>query len=97
MDESDFDETKAVPSSALLALVRVGAHYGLALNAEQLRRSSPFDGNEPSPALLARIAERAGYTVKRMKVRRGELASLEKVAPAILFLRNGKAALLTRV
>jgi len=97
MDESDFDETKAAPSSALLALVRVGAHYGLALNAEQLRRSSPFDGNEPSPALLARIAERAGYTVKRMTVRRGELATLAKVAPAILFLKNGKAALLTRV
>jgi ATP-binding cassette subfamily B protein len=99
MHEASYleDETRAAPSTALLALVRVGAHHGMRLDAEQLRRASPFEGAEPTPELLARIAERVGFSVRRLRVRRGELASLRKVVPAILFLRSGKAALMSRI
>jgi ATP-binding cassette subfamily B protein len=98
MEESVFDEeSRVIPSTALLALVRIGAHYGMDLDAEQLRRSNPFQGTEPTPDLLARIAERVGYTVKRTRLRHGQLANLQRAVPAILLLRNGKSALLSKV
>jgi ATP-binding cassette subfamily B protein len=97
MDQSDFLQAQVAQSTALLALVRIGAFHGLVLDAEELRRATPFAGDEPSSVLLARIAERAGFTVRRIRVKRGELLSLESVVPAILFLKNGKVGLLTRV
>ena len=99
MDQFELpeDDEREAQSTALLALARIGAHHGLALDPDQLRRSTPFETEEPSPATLIRMAERVGFSVKRMKIRKGELKSLEKVLPAILFLRNGKAALLSRI
>jgi ATP-binding cassette subfamily B protein len=97
MDDSHFDEAPPVASTALTALVRVAAHHGLVLDAEQLRRANPFDGDEPSPDLLGKIAERAGLDVKRTKIGRGQLTGLDRVVPVILFLKNGKAGLLTKV
>ncbi len=97
MDDPDSNQAHARRSTALLALVLVGAHHGVALDADQLRRNDPFEGDEPSPTRLARMAERAGFSVGRMVVRRGELATLNRVVPAIMLLRNGKVALLRRV
>ena len=84
-------------STALNALVRVAAQYGVLLDADQLRRNFPFEGIEPSTALLSRIAERSGFSVKRLRIRAGELGRLAKVVPALLMLNNGKSALLARV
>jgi ATP-binding cassette, subfamily B, bacterial HlyB/CyaB len=96
-NQSDLKSADAGRSTALAALARIGAHHGLTLDMDQLRRTNPYEGNEPTPAVLARIAERAGFDVRRMKVGRGDLAKIKRVVPAILFLRSGKVALLSRV
>ena len=79
------------------AFIRVAAHYGKTLNAEQLILAHPFETEEPGPAVLLRMAERAGLRGKVMRIKRGELARLARSVPAILLLPNGKAALITRV
>jgi ATP-binding cassette, subfamily B, bacterial HlyB/CyaB len=84
-------------STALRALVRVAAYYGLTLNREQLARSFPFDGEEPSAPVLLRMAERSGMRGKLMRIKRGELWRLTRLVPAILLLPNGKAAVINRI
>jgi ATP-binding cassette subfamily B protein len=79
------------------ALVGVGRHYGLTLDAHQIVRSDPFDTEEPTPSLLMKMAERAGFRGKLMRIKRGELTKLDGLLPAILLLPNGKAALIIRV
>lgn len=92
-----FNASTRLHSTALEALVRVGAHHGLTLDADQLRRANPFDGPEPHPALLVKIAERAGFGVRRLKVGRGQLGNLDRQVPALLLLNDGKVALMSRV
>lgn len=84
-------------STAVTALVRVARHYGLALDAQQLVRSHPFETEEPTPALLMKMAGSVGLRAKLTRINRGELIKLAQLAPAILVLPNGKAALITRV
>ncbi len=84
-------------STAVLCLVRVAAHYGLTLDAEQLTRGNPFDSEEPSPALVLKMAESAGLRGKLTCIKRGELARFAAVVPAILLLPNGKTAVINRV
>jgi ATP-binding cassette, subfamily B, bacterial HlyB/CyaB len=97
-----LEQPKAVtgetqPSTALTALIRVARHYGLTLDAPQLLRNHPFDAEEPSTALLMKMAESAGLRARLIRIQRGELIRLARLAPAILVLPNGKAALITRV
>jgi ATP-binding cassette subfamily B protein len=84
-------------STAVRAFVRVAAHYGKTLNAQQLMRAHPFDTEEPGTALLLQMAERAGLRGKVTRIKRGELAKLARSVPAILLLPNGKAAVINRV
>ena len=84
-------------SSAVRALVRVAAFYGLTLNPQQLVRAHPFDTDEPGTGVLLKMAAGAGLRGKLMRIKRGELARLAKSVPAILLLPNGKAALINRV
>jgi len=84
-------------STAVRALVRVAAHYGLTLTPQQITRAHPFDSAEPSTAALIKMASEAGLRGKLMRIKRGELGRLARSVPAILLLPNGKAALITRV
>jgi subfamily B ATP-binding cassette protein HlyB/CyaB len=84
-------------STALLALARIAAHHGINLDAHQIARSNPFDQQEPSPALLLKIAQRAGLKGRRMQVKRGELASVARLAPLIMLSPDGKAAIIKSV
>jgi subfamily B ATP-binding cassette protein HlyB/CyaB len=84
-------------STAVTALVRVAAHHGLTVYAEQLSRSNPFDTEEPGIPLLIKMAEGVGLRGTLTRLKRGGLAKIVPLLPAILLLPNGKAALLTRV
>jgi ATP-binding cassette, subfamily B, bacterial HlyB/CyaB len=84
-------------STMVRALIRVAAHHGLALNLQQLIHSHPFDTEEPSTALLLKMAESTGLRGRIMRIKRGELTKLSRFAPAILLLPNGRAALVQRV
>jgi subfamily B ATP-binding cassette protein HlyB/CyaB len=84
-------------ATTVKALVRVAAYYGLTLDPQQLIRSYPFDTEEPNAPLLIKMAESIGLRGKMIRVRRGELAKLSRLLPAILLLPNGKAALVTRL
>jgi ATP-binding cassette subfamily B protein len=84
-------------STAVAALARIARHHGLTFSAQELIRANPFEGPEPSPALLLKMAERAGLQGQILRIRRGELATLVKSVPAILLLSDGRAVLLERV
>ena len=84
-------------STAVAALVRVARHHGLEYSAEELIRAHQFEGPEPAPALLSKMAERAGLQAKAARIQRGELAGLADSLPAIMLLPQGKALILERV
>jgi len=84
-------------STAVRALTLVAAHYGLTLNSQQLVRSYPFPGEEPSPNLLLKMAAGTGLRGKHIRIKRGELGRLERFTPAILLMPDGKAAVVHRV
>ena len=84
-------------STAVAALVRVARHHGLEYSAEELIRAHQFEGPEPAPALLSKMAERAGLQAKAARIQRGELAGLADSLPAIMLLPQGKALILEKV
>ncbi|MBV8359409.1 MAG: hypothetical protein JO189_15950, partial [Deltaproteobacteria bacterium] len=84
-------------STAVAALVRVAAHHGLTVNPQQLIRAHPFDGKEPNPAELLKVAQSIGLRGKLMRIKPGELPKLTRTVPAILLLPDGKAALINRI
>jgi subfamily B ATP-binding cassette protein HlyB/CyaB len=84
-------------STAVKALARIATHYGLTVDSQQLIRANPFDTEEPSPALLLRMAERLGLRGKSIRIQRGDLAKIARSLPAILMLQNGKSAVITRI
>lgn len=94
---SPADDKTPKTSTALLALARLATRHGLQLSPDQLRRASPFDGAEPPVGQLIRIAEGSGFTVRRLRIRAGELAKLAEATPCLLVLANGRYALLDRV
>src|SRR5579863_10620854 len=91
------ESVKNRQSTVVRALIRVAAHYGLTLNPQQILRTHPFDTEEPTAALLLKMAQGTGLRGKLMRIRRGELSKLTRFVPAILLLPNGKAALINRV
>jgi ATP-binding cassette subfamily B protein len=97
VSEQILDASTATRSTSLLALARVAQTFGLDLDPNQLARAHPFDGAEPSPALLRQIAERVGLTASPMRIKRGELARLEARMPAIMLLDDGSCALLAKI
>ena len=84
-------------STAVAALVRVARHHGLEYSAEELIRAHQFEGPEPAPALLSKMAERAGLQAKAARIQRGELAGLADSLPAIMLLPQGKVLILEKV
>jgi subfamily B ATP-binding cassette protein HlyB/CyaB len=84
-------------STAVAALARIARHHGLTFSAQELVRANPFDGPEPSPALLLKMAERAGLQGQILRIKRDELATLTKSMPAIALLSDGRALLLERI
>lgn len=83
--------------TALEALCRLSRQHGMLLDAQQLRRVHPFDGDEPTPTKLIKIATDTGLSCERLRLKPGELRRLENVTPALLQLRDGRFALLTQV
>jgi ATP-binding cassette subfamily B protein len=75
----------------------VAASHGLTLHSQQLIRAHPFDTEEPSVALLLRMAEGSGLRGRQIRIKRGELAKLARFVPAILLLPDGKAAVINHV
>jgi subfamily B ATP-binding cassette protein HlyB/CyaB len=96
-DNAALADYQQPESTALLALVKVAAHHGINLDAEQIVRSNPFSTAEPSPALLLKIAQRAGLKARRMHVKRGELASVSQLAPLIMLDPSGRASLIKSI
>ena len=95
MNQQDDTEQK---STSVAALVGVAKHYGLDFHADELIRASPFEGLEPSPPLLRKMAERMGLRARLIKIKEGELGTLAGASlPAILLLNDGRAVLLARV
>ena len=84
-------------SSAIQALVSVASHHGLTLDAHQIVRSNPYTTEEPSPALLMKIAVRAGLKARHIRIKRGELASLSRLVPLIMLQPDGRAAVIKSV
>jgi ATP-binding cassette, subfamily B, bacterial HlyB/CyaB len=84
-------------STAVRALVRVAAHYGLTLNPGQLTRAHPFTTAEPSADVLLKMAEGTGLRGTQMRIKRGELWRIARFVPAILLLPDGKAAVIGRI
>jgi subfamily B ATP-binding cassette protein HlyB/CyaB len=84
-------------STAVAALARIARHHGLTFSAQELVRANPFDGPEPSPALLLKMAERAGLQGQILRIKRDELATLTRSMPAIALLSDGRALLLERI
>ena len=99
MDGQSGDEAEAGAhgSTAVAALTRIARHHGLTFSAAELIRANPFDGAEPSPALLLKMAERSGLQGQLLRIKRGELATLVNSVPAILLLSDSRAVLLERV
>jgi ABC-type bacteriocin/lantibiotic exporter with double-glycine peptidase domain len=88
-----LNEGQTQQSTAVTALDRVARTYGLVLDPQQLTRNHPFDGKEPTTQLLLKMADGGGLRGKLRRIKRGEMTKLATLAPAILLLRNGKAAL----
>ena len=84
-------------SCAVTALARVAAHHGLTADPDQLIRANPFEGPEPSAALMLKMARGIGLTGEILRLKPGELARLRHTLPAVLLLPGGKATLLTRL
>jgi ATP-binding cassette, subfamily B, bacterial HlyB/CyaB len=84
-------------STAVRAFIRIAAHYGKTLSAEQLVRAHPFESEEPGTSVLLSMAERTGLRGRVMRIKRGELGRLARFVPAILLLPNGKAAVITQI
>lgn len=97
MLESANDEAVQHTSTAVAALVRVARHHGLTFTVDELVRANRFAGREPAPALLLKMAERAGLSGQLRRIKRGELASLAGAVPAIMLMSDGTAVLLERV
>ncbi|MGA2213912.1 MAG: peptidase domain-containing ABC transporter [Bryobacteraceae bacterium] len=97
LEPRQLNEGQTRHCTAVAALIGVARQYGLTLDAQQLIRNHPFDGKEPSTALLLKMADGVGLRGKLTRIKRGELTKLAKLAPAILLLPNGKAALIKRV
>jgi ATP-binding cassette subfamily B protein len=94
MDDSDFEDEERPQSTVLLAFARLTKELGTDLNPEQLRRAHPFPGNEPSAELMARVGETTGFEVRHLRIGMRGLAQLQRSVPAILLLRDGRAAVL---
>ncbi len=82
----------------MAALVRIAKHYGLDFHADELIRANPFEGLEPAPALLRKMAERMGLRARLIKIKQGELSTLGGASlPAVLILNDARAVLLMKV
>lgn len=97
MIQESNEPTADSVSTAVAALVRVAKHHGLEFRVDELIRANQFEGPEPSPALLRKMAERAGLRARLVTFKRGELRQLAESVPAILLLNDGRAVLLERV
>jgi ATP-binding cassette, subfamily B, bacterial HlyB/CyaB len=97
MVQSELESMAEGPSTAILALERLGKHFGFALDATQLARAHRFPGSEPPTALLLKIIESTGLAARRIQIKRGEMAALAANLPAIVRLPNGKTLVLETV
>jgi ATP-binding cassette subfamily B protein len=95
LNQQDRAEHK---STSVAALVRIAKHYGLDFHADELIRANPFEGLEPAPALLRKMAERMGLRARLIKIKQGELSTLGGASlPAVLILNDARAVLLMKV
>lgn len=68
--------------------------HGCGLSADDIRNGLPLEDNRLTPQLFVRAAERAGLSARLLRRKLSSIDSL--VLPAVLLLRDGKAAILTR-
>ena len=97
MSQRDAKRPPGRISTGVAALVSVAKHFGLDFQEDELIRAHPFEGAEPSPPLLRKMAEGAGMRARLLTIQRGELSSLAGSVPAILLLSDGRAVVLERV
>lgn len=75
---------------ALQLMMRLHGH---SLSADEIRSGLPLEDNRLTPKLFVRAAERAGFSARLLK---RKLISIDPlVLPAVLLLRDGRAAILT--
>ena len=97
MTERTRSETESHASTAVAALARVAVTMELTFGVDELIRANPFEGSEPAPKLLLKIAERAGLRGQLQHIKRGDTGELAQSVPAILLMSDGRAVLLEQV
>lgn len=78
----------------LEALQLLSRMHGRGLSADEIRAGLPLENNRLTPALFVRAAQRAGLSARLLKRKLTSIDSL--VLPAVLLLRDGNVAILTR-
>jgi ATP-binding cassette, subfamily B, bacterial HlyB/CyaB len=76
--------------SALRALVMLGRHHGLDLSLESLVHTYALQDEEPSPAMLVRIAREQGLAAKEKHIGVAGLSRLGLAYPFLARLKNGR-------
>ncbi len=87
----------AAGNSLLGALVIAARHRGIHLTVAQLVHDHLLQPGMPSVGQLLNIAAASGLRASLTRLEWNDLASLDKVLPAIVLLRNGEAMVLRHV
>ncbi|SFU46641.1 ATP-binding cassette, subfamily B [Methylobacterium sp. 174MFSha1.1] len=82
---------------ALQCLALVARQHGVHLTPEQLIHDNQLQAGSVTPAVLLRCAKQAGLTGKLLKLKWRHVPKLHRALPAIVFLSDGSALLLTAV
>ena len=75
--------------TALQCLVKLGTHHGLDLSVEGLRHAYAVDDRSISPALLLKIAKKAGLRARATRLSWNDFVVLDGAFPALVPLTNG--------
>ena len=79
--------------SALRALVMIGRHHGLDLSLESLVHAYALQDEEPSTALILRIAREQGLSAKEKQVGVEKLSRLGLAFPVMAKLKSGRSVI----
>ena len=83
-------------AGALGCLVMIGRAFGLHLTVDGLMADHELVG-DPGPAVLAGCAERAGFRCRPLTLDWSHLQDLKRALPAVVWFKDGRSFVLTRV